>query len=381
MKNRYFIGAIVVLFGLIALSPLFVRAENLTEGPVGGNGGSENGNEGAISSPGGTTQGNEGNTNTSGGTQNGSEGNVNGSGNTDNGNEGNTNTNGGTTNTNEGNTNTNGGTTNNNEGNTNTSGGTTNTNEGNTNVSGGSENGNELAGGNTNPPNNPPNNPPSNGGGGFSGANPYGPTTPAATTTATTTGAATTTSVLAPVATSTLPVIAPNICQPITAPLRAGSTDKDQVSKLQQLLNKFNNASLIVNGIFDQTTVTAVENFQAKYQSDILAPWGASQPSGYVYITTLKKLNELNCNLFRSLDANELAVINAFRARAQAQTVSPSSSIITPASTEVGSAPVIIPAVASVANTNTNGSQSQVANAFTAATQAFGNFFKRLFNR
>ncbi|MBX4181388.1 hypothetical protein KW807_00815, partial [Candidatus Parcubacteria bacterium] len=49
------------------------------------------------------------------------------------------------------------------------------------------------------------------------------------------------------------------------------------------------------NGVFDQATKQAVEAFQLKYSSEVLAPWGISAPTGYVYITTLGKINQLLC--------------------------------------------------------------------------------------
>ncbi|HMO78495.1 MAG TPA: peptidoglycan-binding domain-containing protein [Candidatus Paceibacterota bacterium] len=48
-------------------------------------------------------------------------------------------------------------------------------------------------------------------------------------------------------------------------------------------------------GIFDTTTDANVRLFQAKYPAEILAPWGITEPTGYVYKTTLWKLNNIVC--------------------------------------------------------------------------------------
>jgi len=73
-------------------------------------------------------------------------------------------------------------------------------------------------------------------------------------------------------------------------------------------------ASLTVdNGIFDQQTENAVRAFQSKYMSDVMGPWGATQSSGYVYITTLKKVNEIACNTSLTLSPSELAIVNAYK--------------------------------------------------------------------
>jgi hypothetical protein len=44
-----------------------------------------------------------------------------------------------------------------------------------------------------------------------------------------------------------------------------------------------------------------------------MGPWGATQPSGYVYITTLKKVNEIACNTSLALNPAETAIINAYK--------------------------------------------------------------------
>jgi len=72
--------------------------------------------------------------------------------------------------------------------------------------------------------------------------------------------------------------------------------DPAEVMKLQTFLNQFEGFNLEVNGIFDFPTYEAVQMFQLKYENDVLLPWGINFPTGYVYITTQKKVNEIFCN-------------------------------------------------------------------------------------
>ncbi len=72
--------------------------------------------------------------------------------------------------------------------------------------------------------------------------------------------------------------------------------DTYEVERLQTFLNTTISQSLIVNGVFDSQTKLAVELLQQNYKDDILTPWGLSTPTGIVYYTTLKKINELHCN-------------------------------------------------------------------------------------
>jgi|GEM_PF-5814224 len=70
----------------------------------------------------------------------------------------------------------------------------------------------------------------------------------------------------------------------------------EQVTRLQSFLNRTIGAGLPVTGFFGELTRQAVMNFQTKYASDILAPWGISNATGMVYHTTKKKINELVCD-------------------------------------------------------------------------------------
>ncbi|MEK7628059.1 MAG: SdrD B-like domain-containing protein [Patescibacteria group bacterium] len=86
----------------------------------------------------------------------------------------------------------------------------------------------------------------------------------------------------------------------------------EQVRRLQEILLR-EGFTVVVNGVFDAETLAAVKAFQLKYAADILAPWGLTQPTGFVYLTTKKKLNEVFCGVTRTLSPAEQAIIDGFR--------------------------------------------------------------------
>ena len=68
--------------------------------------------------------------------------------------------------------------------------------------------------------------------------------------------------------------------------------------------------------VYDRLTFDAVVRFQNKYNGDVLSPWGLQTDTGYVYLTTRKKINEIYCNFqlqFPLTPEQELEV-NQFRA-------------------------------------------------------------------
>lgn len=74
------------------------------------------------------------------------------------------------------------------------------------------------------------------------------------------------------------------------------NNDPIEVLKLQAFLINFErHHDVSLTGVFDQTTLEAVSAFQMKYFKDILEPWGRIGGTGYVYITTQKKINEIYC--------------------------------------------------------------------------------------
>jgi len=93
------------------------------------------------------------------------------------------------------------------------------------------------------------------------------------------------------------------------------NNNPEEVTKLQTFLRDFEGFSdLAVTGIFDQPTFTAVEAFQEKYRTTVLDPWSLPDPTGYVYLTTRKKVNEIFCNQEFPLTAEQSTEIANFKA-------------------------------------------------------------------
>ncbi|MDP2950867.1 MAG: DUF5011 domain-containing protein, partial [bacterium] len=112
------------------------------------------------------------------------------------------------------------------------------------------------------------------------------------------------------------PVVPPAVgeCYYLLEYLKIGQANNPvEVRKLQTFLNLFNGANLPVDGFFDQATFRAVEKFQAEYQHDVLLPWGGIDPTGYVYITTKKKVNELYCQRPFPLTGGQQQEVNDYR--------------------------------------------------------------------
>lgn len=72
--------------------------------------------------------------------------------------------------------------------------------------------------------------------------------------------------------------------------------DPAEVIKLKTFLRDHEGeVDLSINGKYDEEAYEAVIRFQERYAKDILAPWGLKHGSGWVYETTIKKINELMC--------------------------------------------------------------------------------------
>lgn len=77
---------------------------------------------------------------------------------------------------------------------------------------------------------------------------------------------------------------------------KGGTKNKpDQVTKLQQFLNKNKFGTFTPTGTFGSLTEAAVKAFQNKHADQILKPWNISQPTGLAYLTTIRQLNLLEC--------------------------------------------------------------------------------------
>ncbi|MFA7216774.1 MAG: immunoglobulin-like domain-containing protein, partial [Candidatus Paceibacterota bacterium] len=88
-----------------------------------------------------------------------------------------------------------------------------------------------------------------------------------------------------------------------------------EVRKLQVFLNTLEGfTSLQITGVYDDATVAAVDAFQNRYKADILTPWGHTAPTGYTYILTKKKVNEIYCQRAFPVTPLEQQEIDSFRA-------------------------------------------------------------------
>lgn len=74
-----------------------------------------------------------------------------------------------------------------------------------------------------------------------------------------------------------------------------GNNNPEQVKRLQHVLKNYEGASVEESGEYDQATLSAVHAFQTKYWDTILAPWNIKESTGFVYLTTRKKANEIYC--------------------------------------------------------------------------------------
>jgi titin len=89
------------------------------------------------------------------------------------------------------------------------------------------------------------------------------------------------------------------VCLPIiTRYLKRGaSNDKGNMTRLQDFLRDDEKLLTVAsNGVFGPSTYNAVIKFQQKYSYDTLLPWKLTKGSGWVYMSTTKKINDLYCS-------------------------------------------------------------------------------------
>ncbi len=88
----------------------------------------------------------------------------------------------------------------------------------------------------------------------------------------------------------------PEQCDYLTSYLRFGQDNpRNEMLKLQQFLRDIEGYDLELTTLFDLATLEAVKDFQLRYANDILDPWGIDFATGYVYLTTTQKINEIYC--------------------------------------------------------------------------------------
>lgn len=152
-----------------------------------------------------------------------------------------------------------------------------------------------------------------------------------------------------------------------------GNNNPEQVKRLQHVLKTYEGAAVEESGEYDRATLSAVHAFQTKYWDTILAPWNIKESTGFVYLTTRKKANEIYCK-------NEVA----FPLSSEENTLIEASKKVQVAAAAKTVAPTPKPAVESEKKEET--STLEAAKATEGATKrsgwgSVGDFFRRIFDR
>ncbi len=129
---------------------------------------------------------------------------------------------------------------------------------------------------------------------------------------------------------------------------RDWDNDTIEVLKLQYFLRDLEGFSTLnATGVFDDATFDAVESFQNRYFGDILAPWGHTAPTGFVYILSKKKVNEIFCRSafpVTALEAQEIASFKAFMENLKSAGIDVSSDSMTaPAGSDMSDETMTVP--------------------------------------
>ncbi|MEO8637567.1 MAG: peptidoglycan-binding domain-containing protein [Candidatus Taylorbacteria bacterium] len=175
--------------------------------------------------------------------------------------------------------------------------------------------------------------------------------------------------------------------------LRQGAdNDPSEVRKLQMFLHDNQGFNVDVTGDFDDQTLAAVNAFQGTYLEEVMGPWGEVVPSGQVYISTVKKINELSCKIVLTFTAEDYAIFAAYK-KAVAEGVAVPAE--TPASGSFFGGGESIPTaetIPSTIDTNGNGVTGEIGKinlednkaSASSASVGFGtriaNFFRGIFN-
>lgn len=156
----------------------------------------------------------------------------------------------------------------------------------------------------------------------------------------------------------------------ITTFMRMGQeNDPEQVKRMQGILKNFEGADVEETGVYDAKSVAAINAFQLKYADEVLTPWGIKTPTGYVFLTTRKKLNEVYCkNATFPLTLDEQQHIELVK----------STSVAAPA-THASAAPVKPKTV--VATTSVTTASEKEESAAPVTGNRISDFFRRLLNR
>ncbi len=81
----------------------------------------------------------------------------------------------------------------------------------------------------------------------------------------------------------------------LSKPVRYGyANNPEDVKLLERFLNTYENTTLTVDGVYAHNDYVAVVTWQEKYASEILKPWGLTKGTGYVFITSLRKIQKVH---------------------------------------------------------------------------------------
>ncbi len=162
-----------------------------------------------------------------------------------------------------------------------------------------------------------------------------------------------------------------NGCVYITEYLKfGGNNSSTEVTKLQTFLKNVEGLNVDINGNFDNKTLEAVKAFQEKYVADTMLPWGVTTPTGEVYLTTQKKINEIYCKAQFPLSAEQNSQIEKYKL-----------ALANGTALEIGSNTNDDTSSTTVGITDSTSSDQTAAAGDTSFLSRFWNFIKRLFGR
>ena len=91
-------------------------------------------------------------------------------------------------------------------------------------------------------------------------------------------------------------------CEPIITSyikLNSKQNDIENVKRMQIFFRDDLNYKNKVTGFYGSETFSLVKKFQLEYAEDVLKPWKLKKGTGWVYITTKKKINDIYCSIHK----------------------------------------------------------------------------------
>lgn len=82
---------------------------------------------------------------------------------------------------------------------------------------------------------------------------------------------------------------------PLIGPIGlGGDNNREEVERLEAfLISRWEN--LEIDGKYGQNDFDAIKRFQLEFREEILDPWDIENPTGYVFRTTIKTINQVAC--------------------------------------------------------------------------------------